>query len=93
MKLGAQTKAKLVKLGGIVFPAGIVLLVIGTVIQVSLFITSEGKAPSGDPSGMVWGGIIAAIGIPAIVGGKIMQMIGKWEHEKVEEETPPNQNV
>ena len=85
MKLSAETKAKLIKYGGIVFPLGIVLLVIGTAIQITLFINSEGRAPSGSPSGMVWGGIIAALGIPAIVGGKIMQVVGKWEHEEAEE--------
>lgn len=97
MQLKAETKAKLVKIGGIVFPVGIALLLLGTGIQIAMFIMSEGDPQIGTSHSMTWAAILAALGIPAIVGGWIMRMIGTWEHEDEEEtadvEPPGDQNV
>lgn len=97
-RLKEETKAKLVKRGSIIFFLGIALLLIGTAVQITLFVTGGNSARVGSSGGMVWGGIVAALGIPAIVGGRIMQMIGKWRPDEAEEladetETPPRQNV
>lgn len=84
-----ETRDKLARRGKLIFWIGIIVMISGTTLQLTIYIQSQGAAVTNNPILMVWGGIAAAIGIVAIVGGKILQTIGTWEHPpEVSEDDP-----
>jgi hypothetical protein len=86
MLIGESTRTRLRTIGKVLFPVGIVVIVAGTIVQIGVYIASGGAVATHNPSAMIWGGIITALGIIVTVGGKACQMVGEWKSEPQEPE-------
>jgi len=75
-------KQKLSRLGNWLFPLGIVALLAGSSLQVFIYLASGGTEMTKQPRLLVWGGILAAIGIVMLVAGFAMRIIGSYKQEE-----------
>jgi len=80
-RIDAELKRKLARLGNWLFPAGILALLIGSSLQVFIYLASGGTEMTKQPRLLVWGGILAAIGIVMLVAGFAMRIVGNYKQE------------
>lgn len=67
------------------------MTVLGTALQLYYFIASEGRAPDNSQAGMIFSGIVAALGILILFSGALLRMIGTFDQDK--ENTIENGNT
>lgn len=60
-------------------PAGLLLLVIGSVLQVMIFIESRGNDVIKAPERLVWSGIMVSVGIVALFAGAVLLTAGRFK--------------
>lgn len=82
--IGDKTRKRLRKIGGILFPLGIVIMVLGSGVQVFIYLSSGGTEVARAPLVMVWAGIFATLGITMIVAGYAMKLVSRFRDEEAE---------
>lgn len=80
--LKPATKRKLRKLGWIIMPLGLLMMIGGSAVQVYIYFISGGTDTTRHPHLMVWAGIIATIGIIMLVAGLGMRLTGSFKAEE-----------